>query len=70
MCLMSLSNRIFSYLFFFLLKLTIYSNSKVLVMTFLSLYGSIQGIAHAPRSGMSAVKSLLQYGVEVFQHGL
>ena len=39
-------------------------------MTFLSLYGLIQGVARVPGSGVSAVKSLLRYGVDVLQHGL
>lgn len=60
----------FSKLFFFTLKLVIYSNSKVLAMTFLSLYGVIQGAIRIPRNRVSAAKSLLYYGVEVIQHGL
>ncbi|MGA3291021.1 MAG: hypothetical protein ABSD42_12375 [Candidatus Bathyarchaeia archaeon] len=39
-------------------------------MTFLSLYGLIHGVACVPGSRVSAVKSLLHYGVEVLQHGL
>jgi len=54
----------------FVLKLAVYSKSSVLTMTFLSLYGLIHGIAHVPINRLVAVKSLLQYGVEVLQKGL
>lgn len=64
------SNDLVSKLPLFVLKLTIYSKSSVLTMTFLSLYGLIHGIARVPINRLSAVKSLLNYGVEVFQKGL
>ena len=54
----------------FVLKLAVYSKSSVLTMTFLSLFGLIQGIARVPINRLSAVKSLLHYGVEVSQKGL
>jgi hypothetical protein len=54
----------------FVLMLVVYSKSGFLTMTFLSLYGLIHGVACVPGSRVSAVKSLLHYGVEVLQHGL
>ncbi len=54
----------------FVLMLVVYSKSRFLTMTFLSLYGLIHGVACVPGSRVSAVKSLLRYGVEVLQHGL
>jgi len=54
----------------FVLMLVVYSKSRFLIMTFLSLYGLIHGVACVPGSRVSAVKSLLHYGVEVLQHGL
>ena len=54
----------------FVLKLSIYSKSSFLTMSFLSLYGLIHGVACVPMNRVNAVKSLLRYGVEVFQHGL
>ena len=36
-------------------------------MTFLSIYGLIHGVAQVPINRLNAVKSLLHYGVEVFQ---
>ena len=54
----------------FVLKLSVYSKSSFLTMTFLSLYGLIHGVACVPINRVNAVKSLLHYGVEVFQHGL
>jgi hypothetical protein len=39
-------------------------------MLLLSLIGLIHGIASVPKNRVNAVKSLLHYGVEVFQHGL
>jgi hypothetical protein len=64
------SNNLVSKLPLFVLKLTVYSKSSVLTMTFLSLYGLIHGIARVPINRLSAVKSLLNYGVEVLQKGL
>jgi len=52
------------------LELMVYSNSKLLILTYLSLYGFIHGVAHIPRNRLSAVKSLLHYAVAVIQHGL
>lgn len=57
-------------MFFYVFKLMVYSGSKVLALTFLSLYGLILGLARVSGSRASAVKSLLFYGVEVLQHGL
>ncbi len=52
------------------LKLAVYSNSKFLVMTWLSLYGAIEGIARVPKKRLNAIKSLLDYAVTVLQRGL
>jgi hypothetical protein len=65
-----ISNSLFSKLSLFVLKLAVYSNSSVLTITFLSLYGLVQGVARVPINRLSAVKSLLHYGVEVLQKGL
>ena len=54
----------------FVLMLAVYSGSTFLTMTFLSLYGLIHGVANVPGRRVSAVKSLLRYGVEVLQNGL
>jgi len=54
----------------FILRLVVYSKSRFLTMTFLSLYGLIYGIARVPGRRVSAVKSLVRYGVDVLQHGL
>ena len=54
----------------FMLRLVVYSKSRFLIMTFLSLYGLIHGVACVPKNRLSAVKSLLRYGADVFQHGL
>jgi hypothetical protein len=54
----------------FVLKLSVYSKSSFLTMTFLSLYGLIHGVACVPINRVNAVKSLLHYGVRVFQNGL
>jgi hypothetical protein len=54
----------------FVLRLVVYSKSRFLIMTFLSLYGLIHGVAYVPKNRLSAVKSLLNYGANVFQHGL
>ena len=54
----------------FVLTLVVYSKSSFLTMTFLSLYGLIHGVACVPRNRVSAVKSLLHYGVDVLQNGL
>ena len=50
--------------------LVVHSKSRFLTMTFLSVYGLVHGVACVPGSRISAVKSLLRYGVDVFQHGL
>ena len=63
-------NSAFLVLPLFILRLLVYSNSMTLTMTFLSLYGYIEGIAKVPRKRVSAVKSLLHYGASVLQHGL
>lgn len=54
----------------FVLRVLVYSKSSLITMIFLSLFGLIQGVARVPRNRMSAVKSLLSYGVDVFQRGL
>ncbi len=54
----------------FVLRLLVYSRSSVLTMAFLSIYGLIHGVARVPKNRINAMKSLLKYGVEVFQHGL
>ncbi|MCW4011140.1 MAG: hypothetical protein NWF05_11065 [Candidatus Bathyarchaeota archaeon] len=56
-------------MFFFVLMLVVYSNSKFLTMTFLSLYGAVYGMARASNR-INAMTSLLHYGSEVLQHGL
>jgi hypothetical protein len=60
----------FSKLFLLVLKLAVYSKSTFLTMTTLALYGLITGVAYVPRKRLSAVKSLLRYGVSVFQRAL
>jgi hypothetical protein len=53
-----------------ILHLLVYSNSSVLAMAFLALYGFVEGVARVPKKRVSAARSLLHYGVEVLQHGL
>jgi len=53
-----------------ILKLLVYSNSMQLTMVYVSLFGFIEGIAKVPKKRLSAVYSLLSYGVSIFQHGL
>lgn len=64
------SENAFSKVFLAVLKLAVYSNSAFLTMTLLSLYGLINGVAYVPRKRLSAVKSILHYGVNVLHHGL
>jgi hypothetical protein len=52
------------------LNLLVYSRSSALVVTFLSLYGFVLGVASVPRKRAAAAKSLMHYGVDVLQHGL
>jgi hypothetical protein len=59
-----------SKLFLFFLMLVVYSESKVLTMIFLSLWGSILGVTRVSGTRMGAVTSLIHYGAEVLQHGL
>ena len=59
-----------SRVFFFFLKLAVFSDSSFLTMTMLSLYGFICGVAHVPKKRTSAAKSLLHYGVSVIQKKL
>jgi hypothetical protein len=54
----------------FVLKILVYSKSSLITMIFLSLYGLTHGVARVPRNRLSAVKSLLHYGVDVLQRGL
>lgn len=54
----------------FALMIVVHSNSRFLIMTFLSIYGLIHGVASVPASKGSAVKSLLRYGVVVLKNGV
>jgi hypothetical protein len=54
----------------FVLRIVVYSNSSLLTMIFLSLYGLIHGVARVPTNRLMAVKSLIHYGVDVLQRGL
>jgi hypothetical protein len=54
----------------FVLMIVVYSKSSFLTMTFLSLYGSVYGIARVPGNRLSGMKSLLRYGVNVLSHRL
>jgi hypothetical protein len=56
-------------LFLFVFRPVVYSRSSFLAKVVLSLYGFIQGVATVPRKRVSAVKSLLPYGVVVIQKG-
>jgi hypothetical protein len=56
--------------YLFILKLLVYSQSSFLTVVFLSLYGLVLGVACVPRKRLSAIKSLLHYGVDVLQRGL
>lgn len=53
----------------FLVKLIVYSKSKFLAIVFVSLFGVIQGSIRVPKNRINAFKRLLNYGVEVLQHG-
>ena len=64
------SKELVSKLPLFILKLSIYSKCSFLTMTLLSLIGLIHGVAYVPTNRINAVKSLLHYVAEVFQHGL
>jgi hypothetical protein len=64
-----LSN-VFSGLFLSALMLLVYSKSSFLIMTFLSLYGLVHGVAFVPRNRVSGFKSLLRYGFTVLHIGL
>jgi len=57
----------FSKLFLWALMPVVYSNSSVLTMTLLSLYGLIHGMARVPKNRMSSIKSLSRYGVNVLR---
>ncbi len=60
------------FLEFFLLVLrpVVYSKSSFLAKVVLSLYGLIHSVAVVPRKRVSAVKSLVRYGVEVVEQRL
>ena len=60
----------FSKMFLFILRLAVFTDSSFLIMTLLSLYGFIRGVACVPKKRASAMKSLLRYGVDVIQHRL
>lgn len=64
------TENVFSKVFLVVLRLAVYSNSSFLPMVLLSLYGLVNGIAYVPRKRVSAVKSLLHYGVNVLHNGL
>ncbi len=70
MKLYSTTNNLVSKLPLFALKLAVYSRSSVLTMALLSIYGLIHGVARVPKNRINAMKSLLKYGIMVFQHGL
>ena len=57
-------------LFLVVLRLVVYSKSSFLAKVLLPLYGLIHSVALVPRKRMSAVKSLLRYGVDVIQKRL
>jgi hypothetical protein len=54
----------------FILRIVVYSRSALLAKVFLSLYGLIHSVALVPRKRVSAVKSLLRYGVDVIHERL
>ena len=54
----------------FILRILVYSKSSFMTMIFLSSYGLIQGVTRVPKNRISAVKSLLHYGIDVLQRGL
>ncbi len=54
-------------LFLFVLRLVVYSGSSFLAKVLLSMYGLINSIMVVPQKRLSAVKSLLHYGVAVVQ---
>jgi hypothetical protein len=54
----------------FILRIVVYSRSAFLAKVFLSLYGLIHSVALVPRKRVSAVKSLLRYGVDVIHQRL
>ena len=56
-----------SKIFLFFLRFAVYSDSSFLIMTLLSLYGFIRGVACVPRKRLSAARSLLRYGVNVVE---
>jgi hypothetical protein len=53
--------------FLSVLKLAVYSKSSFLAKVLLSFYGFVEGVAVVPKKRLSAVKSLLRYGVDVIQ---
>ncbi len=57
-------------LFLFVLRPVVYSGSSFLAKVILSLYGLIHSVTIIPRKRLSAVKSLLNYGVTVIQKKL
>ncbi len=60
----------FATLFLFVLRPVVYSGSSFLAKVLLSLYGLTQSITVVQRKRLSAVKSLLNYGVTVIQKKL
>ena len=64
---MTTQTGLFSKLFLWVLMPVVYSNSSVLTMTLLSLYGLIHGMARVPKNRMSSIKSLSRYGVNVLR---
>jgi len=57
-------------LFLFVFRPVVYSGSSFLAKTVLSLYGLIHSITVVRKKRLSAVKSLLNYGVTVIQKKL
>jgi len=56
--------------FLFVLRPVVYTGSSFLAKTFLSLYGLINSVTIVRKKRLSAVKSLINYGVTVIQKKL
>jgi hypothetical protein len=63
-------HEVFMALFLFVFRPVVYSGSSFLAKTVLSLYGLIHSITVVRKKRLSAVKSLLNYGVTVIQKKL
>ncbi len=64
------SQSVFTTFFLFVLCPVVYSRSSFLAKTVLSLYGLIHGVTIVRKKRLSAVKSLINYGVTVIQKKL